>query len=138
MQFSLRPEIDRAMQAEAERRHISYDVFLQEIIENYWHSHFDTVNNTSNSTLKNREEVLVSKINKGFPPSFWEQYGILIQKRDNNNLSDGEYAELLSFSDAIEAKDAERAEYLVELAQIHNIPVKSFIQSLGLKSEKPV
>jgi hypothetical protein len=137
MQLSLRPEIDRAMQAEAERRHMAYDVFLQEIIENYWHSHFDAIDNTNN-TLQSREEILVSKINQGFPIFFWDKYKELLHKRNDNTLSNEEYTELLKYSDTVEAKDAERAEYLVELAQIRNVSVKSLVQTLGLKPEKLV
>ena len=47
-----------------------------------------------------------------------------------------ENQEIIAMADAIEQKDAERAEYLIELARLRGVSLSVLVQSLGLKPEK--
>lgn len=79
------------------------------------------------------EADLLVRINKGLPPDIYERYRALIAKREDENLTDEEYEELLHLTDQAEQVQVERLEALIELSHIRNISLDELIESLGIK-----
>jgi hypothetical protein len=82
--------------------------------------------------LSARETELLLKINHG-PPAVWrETYDQLAAKRRKTPLSAAEEDQLAKLIDQLEHYDAERLEWLTELAAIRQMPLRALMQSLGL------
>ncbi len=85
------------------------------------------------SVDEKRQLELLEKINMGLPIALWEQYAILKVKRQEETLTPSEQVELIDITDQIEQANAARMPFLIELAQLRNIPVESLFQELDLK-----
>lgn len=85
------------------------------------------------SSLTERETFLFQEINKGLPPKIQQRYRELLKKLEGQIISEAEHQELTSLIPMIEAKDAERLKYLIELAQIRNVSIDGLMESLGIK-----
>lgn len=79
------------------------------------------------------ESELMQKIKEGFPEEFWKRYSELAARRDKRQLTAEELAELLAHTDLVEAKNAERADYLIRLALIRNLPLPELVAQLGFE-----
>lgn len=62
-----------------------------------------------------------------------QRFDLLTAKRSAETLTSEEYDELLALSDEIELRDAQRVEYLAELAQLRNISLRSLMQQLDIR-----
>ncbi|HRQ37091.1 MAG TPA: STAS/SEC14 domain-containing protein [Chloroflexota bacterium] len=82
--------------------------------------------------LSEKEATLLRKINQGIPLALWQPYKIVAAKRDAESLTPAEHAELIRLSDEIERLHAERVKYLVELAQLRNVPLSDLMDDLGI------
>lgn len=87
--------------------------------------------------LSGQETALLEKINRGLSAEQLQRFQYLRERRETEALTDAEYEELLSLIAEIEKLNAERVQYLGELAQLRNIPVRELMRELGLLSEKP-
>jgi hypothetical protein len=87
-----------------------------------------------NNILSAAETELLLQINQGVPADLHQQYQALKKKRDEGNLVDGEYEELLELSDRIEILAAERAGSLVKLAQLRQVTLTQLMNELGIKA----
>ena len=76
---------------------------------------------------------LLEKINMGLPIALWERYTLLKVKRQEETLTPSEQADLIDITDQIEQANAARMPFLIELAQLRNIPLESLFQELDLK-----
>jgi len=85
-------------------------------------------------TLPVEEASLLVEINQGIPPDLHQHYQNLIVKRDAETLTSEEYEELLQLSDRIELITAQRAEALVKLATLRQIPILQLLDDLGIQS----
>jgi hypothetical protein len=83
-------------------------------------------------SLAHDESVLMLKINEGLPEETRARYYALIDKRDAETLTPGEYEELLRLTDEAEEWNVRRVEALVELAQLRQMPVNDLMDSLGI------
>jgi iron-sulfur cluster repair protein YtfE (RIC family) len=83
--------------------------------------------------LSQKETELLQKINQGISLSVWQPYKNLVARRNEGSLTDAEYEELIHLSDQIERLHAERIGYLVELAQMRNIPLPQLMDELGIQ-----
>ncbi|HEY0603342.1 MAG TPA: 50S ribosomal protein L9 [Herpetosiphonaceae bacterium] len=79
------------------------------------------------------EVELLQKINQGLPSELGQRYSALIEKRDAEDLTSDEHEELLDLTDQVEQLEAQRVEYLVELARLRNTTVTELIQELGIR-----
>lgn len=79
------------------------------------------------------EAELLQKINQGLPPEVQQRFDELTAKRRAETLTPDEYQELLNLIDRIEQSDAKRVEYLAELAQLRNIPIRTLMKELGIR-----
>jgi hypothetical protein len=84
--------------------------------------------------LSKTETELLLHINQGVPADLHEKYQALREKRNEGTLSDEEYEILLALSDRIEILAAERAGWLVELANLRKIPLVQLMTDLGIKA----
>lgn len=81
------------------------------------------------SSLMQRESELLLKINQGIPLDIQKEYNNLIAKRDVKTLSNDEYKELLRLTEQIEKQQAQRIEYLVELASLRGISLNTLMEN---------
>jgi hypothetical protein len=80
------------------------------------------------------ETTLLSQINQGISAKLHDRYEILLEKRDDETLTEAEYAELLDISDQIEAFGVKRIEALAKLATIRQVPLLKLMDDLGIQS----
>jgi hypothetical protein len=86
------------------------------------------------NVLTTEETVLLSAINQGIPSALHDRYEILLEKRDDETLTEAEYAELLEISDQIEAFGAKRIEALAKLATLRQLPLLKLMDDLGIQN----
>jgi len=99
--------------------------FIEQILQ------FKAQKNAAN--LTKQESDLLLKINQDLPIELQQQYKILIQKRDQETLTESEYEKLLESTDQLEKYQAQRLEYLTQLAQIRQISVSTLMTEMGVK-----
>lgn len=81
-----------------------------------------------------REEVgLLEKINQGLPSDAQQRYDELTAKRLAETLTTEEHQELLALINHIERSDAERAQFLAQLAHLRNVSVTMLLDELGIR-----
>jgi hypothetical protein len=80
------------------------------------------------------ETTLLSQINQGIPVKLHDRYEILLERRDDETLTEAEYAELLDIGDQIEAFGVKRIEALAKLATIRQVPLPKLMDDLGIQS----
>ena len=83
--------------------------------------------------LPEREAELLSKIYEPLPAATQARLNRLIEKRQAETLNAKEQKEHKKLTDQIEAFDATRLEWLVQLAQLRHVPLRRLIKQLGLK-----
>ncbi len=86
----------------------------------------------ANGLSKNEAELMIC-INRSLPENIQNRYHELDQKRRTESLTPGEQHELIEIIEQIEQHDAQRAEYLYQLSQLRNVPVKQLMTKLGIK-----
>jgi hypothetical protein len=80
-----------------------------------------------------RERFLLGKINTTVLGSEkTSRYKYLIYKHEYETISDKEHAELLMLTEEEEDIRVQRLTFLVELAQLKNIPLPQLMENLGL------
>lgn len=80
------------------------------------------------------EAELLLKINQGVPASIRDRYQALIAKRQSETLNAEEHGELLRLTDQVEQLEAQRVEYLAELARLRRTTLTALIQTLGISA----
>ncbi|EAW43404.1 STAS/SEC14 domain-containing protein [Nodularia spumigena CS-584] len=86
-------------------------------------------------SLMQQESELLLKINQVISVEIQNYYNDLIAKRDTETLTDEEHRELLSLTEQIEKQQAQRIEYLVELANLRGISLNALMESLGIQMQ---
>ncbi|MFM8004299.1 MAG: STAS/SEC14 domain-containing protein, partial [Dolichospermum sp.] len=81
---------------------------------------------------------LLLKINQGIPLDIQKDYNNLIAKRDAETLTNHEYKELLNLTQQIEKQQAQRIEYLAELASLRGISLNTLMENLGIPTQSYV
>jgi hypothetical protein len=80
------------------------------------------------------ETALLQEIRKEIPPELNDRYETLLDKRDDEALTETEYAELLDLSRQIECFGVTRVEALAKLATIRQVPLLKLMEDLGIQS----
>lgn len=83
-------------------------------------------------SLPKDEAELLRKINQGLPPDVRKRYSELIAKRQSEELTSQEHKELISLTDRVEKLEAERVEYLAELARLRNKSITEVMEELEI------
>ncbi len=86
------------------------------------------------NVLTAAETDLLLEINQGIPEHLHDRYEVLLEKRDDEALTEVEYAELLDLSDRIEGLGVRRIEALVKLATLRQVPLSKLMDDLGIHS----
>lgn len=86
------------------------------------------------SSLPQPEAELLLKINQGIPSDTQKHYEELIAKRESETLTTVEHTELLHLTDHIEKLQAQRIEYLAELARLRGIALTALMANLGIQT----
>jgi hypothetical protein len=82
-----------------------------------------------------RDKALLLKINQTvLPEQALERYVFLQDKMELDNLSESEYKELLNLVNQEEKIRNKRFQFLLELAQLRNIPLTELMNNLGLNT----
>src|SRR5690349_14542677 len=115
--INLPPELEAQLREEAARAGLDPDTFIRSALEERLQDAQSRVT-ASPSHLSRVEADLLQKINQGLPPPVWQRYHELIAKRRAETLLADEQAELIALSDRIEETNAQRLEFLVELARL--------------------
>lgn len=84
-------------------------------------------------SLSTDETELLLKINQGLSSDIQTRYQLLIQKRNDETLTEPEYQELLQLTDKVELHQAQRLDYLAQLAQLRQISLTDLMTQLGIK-----
>ena len=83
--------------------------------------------------LDKRESELLQKISLGLSADFWEKYRALVATKESRLLTETERETFIGMTDQIEAANAGRMKYLIELAQLRQIPLLQLMAQLGIK-----
>lgn len=66
------------------------------------------------------------------PPHIQQRFNELVAKRQAETLTPEELQELLQLTDQIETSDAQRVQYLGELARLRGISLPDLMKELGI------
>ncbi|MEM6697357.1 MAG: hypothetical protein AAF806_02800 [Bacteroidota bacterium] len=102
--------------------------FLQ-IVQAMFEQYFEEEKKRQNR----REEELLVLINSGLSAKEERRLDELDEKRSLNQLSEAEHTELLALVDQVETFNAQRLQYLSELAQLRKTDIRTLMNSLNLK-----
>jgi hypothetical protein len=80
------------------------------------------------------ESTLLREINRGIPSELSDRYEILMDKRDDEILTEAEYQELLDIAEQIEAFGVKRLEALVKLSELRQVPLLQLMADLGIQT----
>jgi hypothetical protein len=127
--ININPRLEKHLREQANRTGIE----LNQLVENVLEKWSEPTLPSGKKLNKNKEEVLLQKINNtGFPESFWIEYRDLIKKRQLETIEVEELAHLVKMSDRLEKANVQRMKYLIALAQIRDITVRDLMQQLGV------
>jgi len=87
---------------------------------------------TFGSVYHEAERLL--KINQDLPSDFHSRYRELLTKRQDETLTSTEHEELLQLTAQVEQWDAQRVEYLAELARWRRISLTQLLHELNCPS----
>ncbi len=80
------------------------------------------------------ESELLLKINQGIPSEIQKRCDELIAKRQEETLTADEHRQLVRLVEQIENLEAQRVEYLAELARLRKTSLPALMQSLGIQT----
>lgn len=83
-------------------------------------------------SLSKKETELLIKINEGLSRHEAERYKKLAAKLEDETMTPEENREFLELVEIVEANDAERLKYLIELARLREVSLEELMQQLGL------
>ncbi|MEA5549680.1 STAS/SEC14 domain-containing protein [Anabaena cylindrica UHCC 0172] len=84
-------------------------------------------------SLSLKEFELLENIHQDLPQELQDLYQNLIGKRNQEILTESEYQQLLKLTEQVENHQAQRLEYLTQLAQIRQLPLTTLITQMGIK-----
>jgi len=87
--------------------------------------------------IPKREAELLLKINQGLPGALQQRYDELTAKLQADTITSEEHDELQQLIDEIELADAERLQYLIELAHLRNLSLNELMKQLGIHHPQP-
>jgi hypothetical protein len=80
------------------------------------------------------ETALLQEIRKEISPELNDRYEALLDKRDDETLTEAEYAEILDLSNQIECFGVTRIQALAKLATIRQVPLLKLMDDLEIQS----
>ena len=86
------------------------------------------------NVLTPAETDLLLEINQGIPAQVHDRYEVLLEKRDDETLTEDNYRELLDLSNQIEGFGVKRIEALAKLATFRQVSLPKLMDDLGIHS----
>ena len=86
------------------------------------------------NVLTAAETDLLLEINQGIPAQLHDRYEVLLEKRDDETLTEADYSELLDLSNQIEGFGVKRIEALAKLATFRQVSLPKLMDDLGIQS----
>ncbi len=83
-------------------------------------------------SLSEKETELLLNINQLLNQDIQQRYQLLIKKRQNEELTNNEYEELLSLTELVEKEQTQRLESLVELATLRGCSLEQLMSDLEI------
>ena len=109
------------------------DIQSEELLDKIRQFLKETETSPLTPSLSREETGLLLKINEGRPEEVRLRYNELLAKLTSETITEPERQELLELPPRVEAKNAERLQYLVELAQLWSTTVDEAMDRLGIK-----
>lgn len=109
------------------------DIQSEELLDKIRQFLKETETSPLTPSLSREETGLLLKINEGLPEEVQLRYNELLAKLTSETITEPERQELLELPPRVEAKNAERLQYLVELAQLWSTTVDEAMDRLGIK-----
>ena len=109
------------------------DIQSEELLDKIRQFLKETETSPLTPSLSREETGLLLKINEGLPEEVQLRYNELLAKLTSETITEPERQELLELTPRVEAKNAERLQYLVELAQLWSTTVDEAMDRLGIK-----
>lgn len=126
----INPVLEKKLREKAARKGVGLNHFIQTELEKIVakedipYSH----------RVGKEESKLLQKINLGLSAAFWEKYREFIRIKETRILNETELTEFIRMTDQVEAANARRMRYLVELANLREIPLRQLMDDLGIKA----
>jgi hypothetical protein len=86
--------------------------------------------------LSAAESLLLKNINKEFAPKKMERFLLLDEKRRQDTLSAEEHRELLLLVKQLEKYDAQKLQWVGQLALLRKVPFDALLKQLGLYQKR--
>lgn len=119
-------EMERKLKQAANQLGLSPDSYIVKLLQQELQAR------AASTRLSPEETDLLQRINASLSAMEWEQYRELVAKRDAENLTGKEHAELISLSDKLEEANVRRMEAVTELARVREVTVPELMATLGL------
>ncbi len=119
-------DLERQLNKIAKQMGLEPDAYIVRLLQREVQKHADP------SRLSHEESILLQQINNSLSGIEWERYRTLLAKRDAEDLTVTEQAELISLTDQIEEANVRRMKAVTGLARARNITVSALMKSLGL------
>lgn len=81
-----------------------------------------------------RETILLMAINQAIPQKIQTRYSLMIEKLENETMTPSENLAFLKLVDKMEALQAKRLQYLLELSQLRGVSLDSVMSQLKLST----
>jgi len=120
------PEMERKLKQAASQIGLTPDSYIVRLLQQELQAR------ASSARLSSEETELLQRINASLSTVEWERYRSLLAKRDAENLTGKEHAELIALSDKIEEANVRRMEAVTELARVRKVTVPELMSTLGL------
>jgi hypothetical protein len=123
---TLEPEVEEWLRAEADREGTTPEALIARATAAQW-----AVARRAPRLSANETELL-SRINDGFPASFWERFRPLRARMEAKALNEDERQEFIRLNARIEAKNTERIRLLGELARLRGVSLPQIMAQLDI------
>jgi antitoxin component of RelBE/YafQ-DinJ toxin-antitoxin module len=119
-------ELERQLNKVAKQMGLTPDTYIMRLLQQ------ELQKRSAPARLSAEESALLQQINISLSPIKWEQYHVLLAKRDNETLTTGEQEDLIAISDQIEEANVRRMKAVAELARVRNTTIPALVTNLGL------
>ncbi len=128
--LQINPALEQQLRERAAQKGVGVEKYAQSLLEKISSTEMEGL---PAPKLDKRESELLQKISLGLSADFWEKYRALVATKESRLLTETERETFIGMTDQIEAANAGRMKYLIELAQLRQIPLLQLMAQLGIK-----
>jgi hypothetical protein len=132
LKIDLPPELEAQIREEAARAGLDAGTFIRNMLAERVRHAPKTAE--APKPRPRTEADLLQRINEGLPQLLGQRYHELVARRRAETLTPEEQVELIGLSDQIEAANARRIEYLIDLARLRKTSLEALMSQLGIKA----